>query len=279
MSRRVIGIVAALLLALLGTVALVAWVSNAEERALAGEELVEVYVVTTQVPSGTPGEDLDELVTVEQVPTKVRAEGAVESLPSLAGRVAAVDLLPGEQLVDTRFVERSAFADREAGIEVPEDTIEVTIELERQRAVGGLVEPGQTVAVFASFDPFQLDASVVEVDGEEVALPGAVAEEAEGSTPNTTDLLLRKILVTAVQEARGGGGGIGSDDEENSRLNTAPDSTVLVTLAVKPFDAERLVFTSEFGRVWLAIERETVPETDDPIQTRGTVYLDEVTVQ
>lgn len=276
MSRRVIGIVAALLLALLGTVALVAWVSNAEERALEGEELVEVFVVTTLVPSGTPAEDLEELITVEEVPTKVQVDGAVNSLPSLAGRVAAVDLLPGEQLVDTRFVERSEFADREVGIEIPEDMIEVTVRLAPERAIGGLVEPGQTVAVFASFDPFDTGASVIEVDGEEVAVPDAVAEGGGAKTPNTTDLLLRKILVTAVQEAEDQS--LGADDDRD-RLNTAPEDELLVTLAVPPFDGERLVFTAEFGFVWLALERETVPETDDPIQTRGSVYLDQVTVQ
>ena len=276
MSRRVIGIVAAVLLALLGTVALVAYVGNAEERALAGEELVEVYVVTTPVASGTPAEELEASVAVEQIPTKVRALGAVTSLPALAGRVAAVDLLPGEQLVETRFMERSEFADREVGIEIPEDMIEVTIELDPQRAVGGLLEPGQTVAVLASFDPFQLSATVVEVDGEEVALPAAVADEVAGSTPNSTDILLRKVLVTAVQESEDGSFG---DEEETNRLTTAPDDSVFVTLAVSPYDSERLVFTAEFGYLWLAVERETVPETDDPIQTRGTVYLEEVTVR
>ena len=276
MSRRVIGIVAAVLLALLGTVALVAYVGNAEERALAGEELVEVYVVTTPVASGTPAEELEASVAVEQIPTKVRALGAVTSLPALAGRVAAVDLLPGEQLVETRVMERSEFADREVGIEIPEDMIEVTIELDPQRAVGGLLEPGQTVAVLASFDPFQLSATVVEVDGEEVALPAAVADEVAGSTPNSTDILLRKVLVTAVQESEDGSFG---DEEETNRLTTAPDDSVFVTLAVSPYDSERLVFTAEFGYLWLAVERETVPETDDPIQTRGTVYLEEVTVR
>ncbi len=276
MNRRLIGIVAALLLALLGTVALVAYVGNAEERALAGEQLVEVYVVTTPIASGTAADDLESYVAVEQVPTKVQAVGAVNSLPGLAGRVAAVDLFPGEQLVASRFIERSEFADRMAGVEIPEDMIEVTIELDAQRAVGGLLEPGQTVAVLASFEPFQLSATVVEVDGEEVALPAAVADEVAGSTPNSTDLLLRKVLVTAVQEPLNRSF---NDDEEAERLTTAPEKTVFVTMAVNPFDAERLVFTAEFGEVWLAIERETVPETKDPIQTRGSVYLDEVTVQ
>lgn len=53
MNKKLLGVATALMLALIGTVALVAYVTNAEERALAGEELVEVYVVTTEIPAGT----------------------------------------------------------------------------------------------------------------------------------------------------------------------------------------------------------------------------------
>jgi pilus assembly protein CpaB len=275
MTRRILGIIAASILALAGTVALVAFVAGAEERALEGEQLVEVYVVSQPVPSGTPASEIEELVTVEEVPAKVRPIDAVDSLPELANRVAAVDLQPGEQLIDSRFVEVSAFTDREVGVEVPDDMIELTIEMDPQRAIGGLLEPGQTVAVFASFEPFDITSTLVDLNGEIVALPESVADDAEGETPNTTNIILRKALVTAVQEDAGGGS-FGSDEGgENERLNTAPGSELLVTLALSPSDAERLIFTAEFGFIWLAIERDTVPEADDSIKTRGNVYIDE----
>ncbi len=274
MTRRILGIIAASILALAGTVALVAFVAGAEERALEGEQLVEVYVVSQPVPSGTPASQIEELVTVEEVPAKVRPIDAVDSLPELANRVAAVDLQPGEQLIDSRFVEVSAFTDREVGVEVPDDMIELTIEMDPERAIGGLLEPGQTVAVFASFEPFEITSTLVDLNGEIVALPESVADDAEGKTPNTTNIILRKALVTAVQEQTGGSIN-GEEDGENNRLNTAPDDELLVTLALSPSDAERLIFTAEFGYVWLAIERDTVPEADDSIKTRGNVYIDE----
>jgi pilus assembly protein CpaB len=268
-SRRIAGFVAAIVLALVGTVALVAYVNTAEQRALAGEELVDVYVVGTAIPSGTAAQDIVDHVTVEQVPVKVRASGAVGSLHALSGQVAAIDLVPGEQLVAERFVERSELAHREVGIEVPEEMVEVSIELDGQRAVGGLLEAGQTVAVFASFDPFEHSRTVVDVDGEAVPLPSSVAGDLEGSTSRSTDLLLHKVLITAVQAPSGS-----RPDDEEQRLTTAPDAPVLVTLAVHPFDAERLVFTAEFGTIWLAMERATVPDTSVPGQTRGSVLLD-----
>ena len=271
MSRRVVGLAAAVLLALVGTVALVAFVAGAEERALEGEELVEVYVVTEPIVGGTPGEDIEEQVIVEEVPSKVRPDNAVDNLAALRGRVAAVDLQPGEQLLESRFVEVAEFNDRELGVQVPEDLLEVTIEMDPQRAIGGLLEPGQTVAVFASFEPFDLTATVVEINGEEVALPQAIAEEVDGATPNTTDIILRRALVTAVQEARLTGQ-IGSGGDDESRLNTAPEDVLLVTLALTPNDAERLVFTAEFGLLWLAIDRDTVPDSEDAIKTRTNIY-------
>jgi pilus assembly protein CpaB len=264
MTRRIVGLAVAALLAVAGTVALVAYVTTAERRALAGEQLTEVYVVDVPIPSGTPAERVADQVRVEQVPVKVRADGALDSLQAVAGRVTAVDLLPGEQLVAGRFVEQAELASRDTGLEVPEGMIEVTIETDAQRAVGGLLEPGQTVAVFASFDPFTLSQSVIEVDGDNVVLPSAVADTVDGSTSHTTNRLLDKVLVTAVQEPAG-------RPDPRQRMSTAPGGPLFVTLAVDPYDAERLVFTAEFGRIWLAIERPTVPDTDLPGQTRGSV--------
>lgn len=270
MTKRVFGVGLAIILALAGTVVLAAYVRTAERRAVAGERMAEVYLVTSPIPGGTAAEDLQDLVIVEQVPIKIRAVGAVDNLAALGGLVTAVDLLPGEQLVTGRFVPRSEFADRELGIDVPDDMVEVTVELDPQRAVGGLLVAGQTVAVLASFEPFALTRTVVPVDGAVIALPAAAADDLDGTTPNSTDLLLRKVLVTAVQYLLGSA--IQVDDQ---RLTTAPEGAVFVTLAVTPSNAERLVFTAEFGTLWLAVERETVPEVDEPGQTRGSVLLDE----
>ncbi|MEZ5407591.1 MAG: RcpC/CpaB family pilus assembly protein [Acidimicrobiales bacterium] len=274
MNRRVTGFAVAVLLALVGTAALVVYVKGAERRALAGEQLVEVYVVRAPIASGTAAEELAGLVSVERVPIKVQASGAVTSLPSLAGQVAAVDLVPGEQLVTSRFVQRSQFTDRQAGVDVPEDMVELTVELDSQRAVGGLLEAGQTVAVLASFDPLGQNEAAVALDGKLVPLPASAVNGVGGDTANSTDLLLRKVLVTAVQEPAAD-----APVDPSQRLTTAPGETIYVTLAVRPFDAERLVFTAEFGNIWLAVERPTVPEADEPGQTRGSVLLDKVGAQ
>ena len=268
MSRRVSALLAALILAVGGTVALVAYVAAAEDRALSGERLVDVLVVSEPIAAGTPVEEFPPSVTVERIPVKIRAEGALAALDGLGGRVAAVDLVPGEQLMTSRLVSRTVFTDREVGVEVPAEMVEVTIELPAQRAVGGLLSPGQTVAVIVSFDPFQLSETVIDIDGLPIPLPSAVGDGGANTTPNSTDLLLRKVLITAIQEP------VGARTGEGDRLTDAPEESVFVTLAVDPLDAERLVFGAEFGSLWLAAERETVPELPTPGQTRGSVLIE-----
>ena len=52
-QRRTVGIVAAIVLALLGTMGLVGYVQGAKDDAVAGEKLVKVYVASDKIPAGT----------------------------------------------------------------------------------------------------------------------------------------------------------------------------------------------------------------------------------
>lgn len=275
MNKKVLGVIGAFVLALVGTMLLVSYVSRAEDRALAGEELVEVYVVSDSVGAGTPAAELTDAVTVEKVPDKVRASTAVTDLAELEGLVTSVDLDPGEPLLTTRFVAPQAFETRPTGVSAPAGMVEVTVALEAERAVGGLVAPGQTVAVLSSFEPFDVDPGVVEVDGEAVALPVEISSQTAVETPNTTHLILHKVLVTSVQiDPNAGRLTTGNDDDDDEAGPAeAPGGDLLVTLAVTPADAERLVFTAEFGDVWLAAESADVPEGDTTVQTRGSIYI------
>jgi len=66
--------------------------------------LVDVLVAEDRIEGRYPAEELADLVRIESVPQKVAATGVVADLTPLAGLVAAIDLLPGEQLVTSRFV-------------------------------------------------------------------------------------------------------------------------------------------------------------------------------
>ncbi len=275
--RRAMGIIAAVAVAALGTLLLVGYVRGAEDRALAGEELAEVLVVDLPIAQGTPASTLTQFVRLEQVPMKVRAEGGIADLATLADLVAATDLLPGEQLLTSRFVTAESL-ERNARIEIPADALEVTIAISPERALGGQLVPGDVVAVIASFDPFDLntfepsDLGPGEViDPNEIFL-GASDNDPGSSvrSPTSTSLILHQVLVTAVQLEQLPR--LAGDDLPDDTPELAPTGNLLITLAA-PVDAvQRIVFTAEHGFIWLAAEGTDVVDSPTPILTRGTVY-------
>lgn len=278
--RRVIAIIVAVLLAGVGTFFLIRYIQTAEDRALEGEVLVNVLVVDQPIEAGTPVEDLTGLVRSEQVPTKVAAAGAVAELADLEGKVAAIALLAGEQLVTGRFVDPETYEaslSAASQVEVPRDRLQVTFSLEPERVVGGQLRPGDIVAVFASFEPFGLDA--LEPTGLSPGeIPVLVPDEGtEGEdrtapkSPNSTKIILHRVLVTNLQVEELPRA-VGEEEATAGAPDLAPTGNLLVTLALTPVEAERLVFTAEHGLIWLALEGEEVDTSDTEVQTRFIIY-------
>ncbi|MFA9428636.1 Flp pilus assembly protein CpaB [Egicoccus sp. AB-alg2] len=270
MVRKVLGVVGAVLLALIGTGLLVAYVRGAEDRALAGEEVVEVLVVREDVPRGTEAEALGDYVAVERVPKKVRAIGGIDDLDALNGQVAAVDLVAGEQLVRPRFV-TPAQLEEESQIEVPEGLQEVTLSLEPHRAMGGKVKPGDTVGIFASFD--------LNDKREDEQIAEAENEDYRQRLSETSKMILHKLLVTSVQweqvpQTPDNTGDEASSGASGGRIELAPTGNLLVTFAVSVEQAERMIFTAEHGTVWLSAEPETADEDGSVLRTPGNIYND-----
>ncbi|MHA7295304.1 Flp pilus assembly protein CpaB [Arthrobacter sp. HLT1-21] len=245
MKSRVIGAIAAVLLAIIGTVLLVQYVGTAESRALEGTETQTVLVVRDglSVPEGTAAESLLDFVSVESVPAKVVPADAIATVEEVAGLVTSVELVSGEQVLSTRFMD-PAELDEEQRVEVPEGMQEVTILLEPQRAVGGQIKAGDTVGIFISLD-----------GGGEVN-PLAV-----------TYLTLHKVLVTNIQ-------GLPAPVEETGTPSSTPipAGSVLVTVARAAPDAEKIIYGQEFGRVWLSKEPATATEDGTRPVTSDEIY-------
>ena len=286
--RRVIAIIAAIALAAVGTFLIVQYVGSAEDRALEGEKLVSVLVVDRPINEGTDAEDIAGLVRREDVPQKVAAEDAIGDLADLEGQVATVDLVEGEQLIATRFVDRETYLESLGAPEItlPDDKLAVTISLDPERAVGGQLAPGSEVAVISSFDPFDISARIIEpselTDEEILEIITAITEEEQDgtgqggdqsySTPNSTKIILHKVLVTTVQLERLPQETTAEDGEQATNVELAPTGNLLVTLALDPVEAQQVVFTAEFGNLWLAVEGPDVDETETRVETRVTVY-------
>ena len=243
MNRRVVGIIGAAVLAIVGTIVLVTYVNGAEDRALEGQEVVEVLVLTQQVPAGTKAEDITRSVELRKIPRDVVVAGAVATTSQLTGLVASIELQAGEQVSTLRFVPPEQFAPSRSSVKIPDGLVEVTVSLGPEQTIGGIIRPGDKVAVLTSFDASKLG-------------PG------EAGNGRISGILGQQVLVTNVQ-----GDPIPTTDANGATL-TANDrpaalgSSLLVTLAINPDQMERYVFSREFGRLFLALETKddkTVP--------------------
>ena len=286
MKKRIFGTIAALLLAVVGTVLLVGYVRGAESRALEGEEVVDVLVVGSLINQGSPSESIAPNVKLEQVPSKVAIDGAISDLESLEGLVASQDLLPGEQVTRSRFIEQTSLNNYARSIDAPAGLLEVSLALDPERVVGGSISPGDMVAVVASFEGFDIS-GVILPENFNASLTKEELDELEkiyfiddkllaGDTIGaTTHILTHKVVVTHVQEEEKPRTPVtGTDEESLASPDLAPTGKLIVTVAVDAPTIERLVFTQEFGSIWLAAEPSDASEDGTRLVTRGNVFED-----
>ncbi|MFD1213514.1 Flp pilus assembly protein CpaB [Arthrobacter sp. GCM10027362] len=256
MKARVLGGIAAALLAVIGTVLLVIYVQNADRRAAAGMQPVDVLVVQKRIPAGTPVAELGKSVKVESVPSAAVPAGALAALTDQKGKVTAVELQPGEQLLTSRLVNRNA-ATEPGTAAVPEGKQEVTFLLEPERMMGGRLAAGDTVGVFLSFKT-----------DDSVPSNAAVNPQLRGFK-EFTDMKFHKVLVTSVQQSPGAAGNKPAGPQQGA---AASSGAAFVTLAVTDKEASQLVFAAEFGKLWLSKEPSTATESNPPVSTLAEVF-------
>lgn len=148
-----------------------------------------------------------------------------------------------------------AFVDADP-VEVPEEFLTVTFQTSAERAMGGRIRPGDTVAVVVSFTP---------------DLP-----EFGGELARTTDVLLHKALVADVQV----------EDTFTASTVTAPASSPVpegslsgviasnyfVTLALPASHVERLVYALEYGEIWLAYQPAEAGENSNGVMSQEGIH-------
>lgn len=244
MRRRIFAAVAAVVLAVFGALVLVGYARGADQRAMAGMQTAAVFVVSEPIPTGTPGDQLTGKVRVVAVPVKAAAPGHVTDLADLKGKVATVDLQPGEQLLSSRFSSPSDV--RAPGtVAVPAGDQEVSILLEPQRAVGGRLKAGDKVGIFVSL------------------------KSADGS--GQTHLVLHGVLVTQVQGAPTPTDPAAAKKDSSQAAGT-PAQSLMVTLALTAKQAEPVVFGQEHGTVWLSLEPDGADNGGTGVIDNGNVY-------
>jgi Flp pilus assembly protein CpaB len=243
MKTRLIGALLAIVLALVGTVVLTGYVRSADVRAAAGAELVPVYVVDRAIPAGTSAEDIGEFISEKRIPAVAATKGRVTELTTLSGMVADVVLMPGEQLLQARWVD-PAQRTRDGDVALPVGMQAVTVALPVEQVVGGDVMPGDTVGVVVS---------------------ARVISEATSKEQTIARQVFHKMLVTAVQAGT-------TTQPDDAEASTEPVSAVMVTLAVSTAQLEEVVWAQQFGEIWLTIEPEEADESGSRIVDARVVF-------
>jgi pilus assembly protein CpaB len=253
-KSRLLGGIAALVLAVVGTILLFVYVQGASNRAQAGLEPVNVLVVQQSVPAGTKSSDLGASLRTQAVPKSAVPQGALQNLDGQDGRVTAVDLEPGEQLLAARLVDPRDLVP--GTVPVPDGLEEVTFLLAPERLLGGRIEAGDTVTVFTSFET-----------QEGMPTDAPVAAEIKG-WKQSTGVLFHDVLITAVQKATPKSQA-SSGSEEGVEM---PNGSAFVTVARSDVDAAKMIFSAEYGSIWLSKQTDATVKNDAPLTTFGGLY-------
>lgn len=248
MKSRMLAGTAAVALALVGAILIIFYANGADARAMASTNPKKVLVVQKAIPAGTPVNDMTASLVIEDVPAAGVATTALTSLDGKGGMVASVDLVPGEQLLAERLVAPKD-AKSSSAAKVPAGLQEVTFELEPKMVVGGRLEAGDHVAIGFSFP--------------------AGADKSKPAEP-TTQLALRKVLVTAVQRAAQPTAK--PTDGTNPQDTTLPQGSFMVTVAVSDVDASKIIYTNLNGSLWLTKEPLDAQDNGGFIARKDTVY-------
>lgn len=221
MGRRTILLIAALVVAALGTALVWMYANRADERAQADAAPVQVLVATVDIGAGTSGAAISEAASAEirTLPAASVPAGALSDLTPVADLVTLGPVFAGQVLIQPMFGTQQQSG---GGLTLPEGTLGVSILLGDPQRVAGFVKPGSQVAIFTT-------ATGV----------GGVAEQ-------QTVVLLPKVLVAAV------GPTVVAQAAEGS-ANTEAIPTAILTLALTQEEAQKVILATQTTQLYMGL--------------------------
>jgi pilus assembly protein CpaB len=225
MGRRVMAVLAAMLVALVGVGAVMLYASGADARAVADQRPQSVYVAQGLVPAGTSAADA--VARGLMVPTQIAAKGvpagALTTVDAATGKlVALTDIAAGE------FVTASRFGTTPTGskaLQVPDGQVAISVALSDPGRVGTFVTPGSHIVIYDTYQP-----------------PAGPASAAAAT--RQTRVLLDDALVIAV----------GSTSlTPTANPNGQAAAGALVTVALAPDAAAKLVHGIQTGTLYAGL--------------------------
>lgn len=242
-GKRTVAVALAVVLAGVAALALMSYVRGVEARAIEDQEPVQAFVAKDVIPAGKFGEVAvsEGLIVRVPVPRKVVPEGAVTSLTQINRKVAAVSILKGEQILAARFVEP---AEARGLLPIPADRQAVSIEVGVPSGVAGFIQGGDRVSMVAQIDV-----------------------QSGGQAESRVQYLLQNIQVLSV-----GHRVVTTETKEGESQVQQQQGRVLLTLALTPEEAERVVLAHFQGQVYFTLLPPGQEPFSTPGRTRGNVF-------
>lgn len=262
-AGKSIAIVVAVLLAALATWAIFSYVQGIEQRAFDDAELVEVFLAEQEIPAGQSAQQASQLGSIvrDNLPRTAIPDGAIGQLEQINDLVALERILPGEIIVQPRWGQPEDVAT--STFEIPEGHEAISVQVGLVPGVAGYVGAGDRVSMIAHLElPQEEDEDAVDEDGEPIP-------------PSINDFLAQYLLqdveVLAVgprpasQPAEGDGEPAAEEEAGGS---------VLLTVALEPEDAEKLVFAINNANLHFTLLPEDAEPADTPGRTLDDLFDD-----
>jgi pilus assembly protein CpaB len=225
MGRRTVLIIAAFVVAALGTTLIFLYVNNLDDKAIAKQQPVEVLVAKIDIPAGTSTADVSRkgMLELKKITKDSAAPTALSTLDTLTGKVALSTIYAGEQILPAKFGTTAEIS----SLTIPDNDIAVSVQLADPARVAGFVQPGSHVAVFLTL--------------------------AQGGGTSTIRLLLPNALVVAVGPTTIAPAGATSS---TGATNTEALPRAIMTLALSQREAEKIVLATQTGTVYFGLRSD-----------------------
>ncbi|BCY06956.1 RcpC/CpaB family pilus assembly protein [Actinoplanes sp. L3-i22] len=266
MRRRILILLAALVLAGISGVAVLSYARTADRRALSGKEGTWILVAKQHIPTGTSGAEIRSRGLTERllVPTVTVPSGALSTWDGALDRLRlGADLQPKQLIMKTLFVLVEPSPSHTERIPVPRKSLAVSVALNVAPQVAGNITAGDQVAVYYTFQVKVLISKDKEtIPMTELLLPKArviTIGEAQQLPLETTEPTSAPAGVSPTPGPSGsatGGAVAGNVNKALSSNGTNVGEAVqryVVTLAVDDTDALRLVHAVQSGQLYLAL--------------------------
>ncbi len=223
MGRRTVLLIAALVVAALGTAMVFIFINNYTTSEDEGAQFKTVLIATATIPAGTTSEAAAEAGSFEtqEWQDQTIPDGAISDPAAISSLVALAPVFPGQAILTQMF---GAPGQAGGGLAIPKDELAIAVELGDPNRVAGFVAPGSEVAVFVTL------------------------EDAAGN-PKTQLLLSRSTVIavgpTTVSTV--------TTTQDTGDQNVEEISRAILTLALSQSDSQKIIYAQSQGDLYFGL--------------------------